>query len=436
MSKNLGNLFISAENDIIDELNNHSVLDNHTVVRNSTNKKYGSYSLYFNGSSYVQFSSSNYLDIGTGDFTIDCWVRRIDIMRTETIFSINNYIGNDTSNGLIVLGGTNTFSMPYFGLIDEDGKGYSLPVIATGWFHLAVTRQSGMRHFFIDGVKQQQLPNCTANIQSESNGITLGSFGGTYANKLYGYIDNFRVIKGQALWTENFSLTDEVLCYINPNVNPNRPDNVRGLYNSSLKAGIRNAARNGFVRPTVAEMFISSKDFVEIPAIEPINPISLVLQSGSTAVLSNNNLTSTNMFANWHGGVVDIPKSTGKWYLEFIQPDSVMFSVGVKDSTNTAQNHYAAFPSLSYLANNVYQGAMGGPACPTAPAAGTIMAVAYDIENHNFKVYANGELFFNYEANPSYYLTGSILFFVGTVNIAITINTTPTYEISGYKYIN
>jgi len=53
-----------------------------------------------------------------------------------------------------------------------------------------------------------------------------------------------------------------------PPVNPYiRPDNIKGLYNITKKAGIRNAAKNGFVRPTLAEMFKTDKDFVKIPRI-------------------------------------------------------------------------------------------------------------------------------------------------------------------------
>jgi len=452
MAQKLGSLFIDGEGSVNDKSGNNLVVNNYNVNIDTEVKRFDQSSLYFNNAYLsVPLSSSFSFD---SDFTIDFWANLTGQGSYTTPITTSSN-GNGAGGWWLQLGQGNGFWFLY------DYRGPNQIIFADaalfaafgnltnqGWFHFALVRSNGVISVYKNGVLISSI-SYSANIVS-TNPLSVGTLDGAANTNLNGNMDNIRIVKGEALWTSNFELTEEALFYkadvpvTNPYV---RPDNVKGLYNISLKAGIRNAAKNGFVRPTLAEMFMSHKDFVEVPSTEPITPAYLELFPGSNGVtISEDKLTSSSSLGNWHGGVVPIPKYSGKWYLEFTDNGSGgAYSVGVRDVNETAYpNHYAPDAHLSYLWHNIYQGASGGniyqgagdgSAVYPRPDGGDIMAVGYDIENHVFTVYREGELIHTYNANPFFYLPGGIIFCTGQAGTSVTIHATPTYSISGYTYI-
>ena len=78
------------------------------------------------------------------------------------------------------------------------------------WYHFALTRSGTVMYFFINGVlayEYQIEPYSSAEI-NWSKGLRLGRAHWNETNirkPLKGYIDEFRIVRGQAMWTEDFS---------------------------------------------------------------------------------------------------------------------------------------------------------------------------------------------------------------------------------------
>jgi hypothetical protein len=172
--------------------------------------KFGDASLSLDGTGdYLTIPDSTDWDFGTGDFTVECYIR---FNATGVLMTIaGNYIDSVTGWSFQYRGTTTSFA---FANGDTFLATYSTfsPVIGQ-WYHLAVSRASGTIRLFIDGVQVQSNANST-NITGSNNPLAIGflnySGGMQYVN---GYIDDLRITKGIARYTDNFTLPSESYFY-------------------------------------------------------------------------------------------------------------------------------------------------------------------------------------------------------------------------------
>jgi YD repeat-containing protein len=142
------------------------------------------------------------LRMESGDFTIDFWVRYASGGSYHTIFD-KGY----TASGALLIQTDNSSSPKMRVYI----SGTQVCIESTGattgaWHHYAVVRYgSGSNNVKIyrDGVATGQ-GTSTANINNTS-GVAIGAKGGTYEYSLNGWLDEFRISKGIARWTSNFT---------------------------------------------------------------------------------------------------------------------------------------------------------------------------------------------------------------------------------------
>lgn len=153
----------------------------------------------FDGSTQYLFTpTSSNLTLGTGDFTIECWVY-IPALATRGVFqttSAAGFPGSQSGIG-VYLGSSGNWNV-YFG-----GANYtpSATFSANQWMHIAVCRSSTTSKFFINGVSLQSITDSTNYTQSY---FAIGGFLST-SYLWAGQITNFRVLKGTALYTTDFA---------------------------------------------------------------------------------------------------------------------------------------------------------------------------------------------------------------------------------------
>lgn len=202
---NLGGLFIDGESVFEDETGNHTVTPYNGAVISSAQSALGSSSMSFPGSSYVKTSDSNYFDIGSGAFTVDLWFYLNSTSGGQTLFNIGNY----DSVGLLCY--INTMSLITF-YMNNGSNQWNVSVSLTNdtWYHMTLVRNaSGSSSVYIDGVHEATNAGAlTGSFNSNGNGITLGVYSNLSTNPLNGYIDNFRIVTGEALWTSDFNIND------------------------------------------------------------------------------------------------------------------------------------------------------------------------------------------------------------------------------------
>ena len=179
-----------------------SSLSAHTITANGDahhevdQKKFGATSIYFDGSGdYLSIPDSSDFAFEQTDFTVDFYYY-------PTVFNSNQYLYDFGKN-------SGTFS-----LVNGELRYYN-PTTGTGsvlyasghiltintWVHLAIVRAVGVTSLYADGI---QVIFGDDAYNYEANKLSIGQYGnGGYSPT--GYIDEFRVSKGIARWTEDFT---------------------------------------------------------------------------------------------------------------------------------------------------------------------------------------------------------------------------------------
>lgn len=175
---------------------------------NTSVKKFYDGSAFFDGSSFFSISPTNDFAFGTGDFTIESWVY-FTATGFKDIFSTGIYGQNQLS-----------FRKNAFSQLIQISPGseqleiyYNQTIIASGgtfqlnrWYHVAVTRQSGIVRLFIDGNVVAVNSSFNGNIQA--NAPRIGSVSGN-GFPMSGYIQDLKVYKGVAKYTDTFIVPDK-----------------------------------------------------------------------------------------------------------------------------------------------------------------------------------------------------------------------------------
>ena len=186
-------------------------ITNTGTTYSSINYKVDAGSGYFNGSnSHLSILDNADFHMGSGNFTVDFWVYITSFAKTNQVVFSNMDQGTGSS-------GMSGWVDNNYLEIDIYGGGYNAsPYVtwspsANTWYHIAMVRNGTTSvMFFVNGVQQgatQTIANANQLTASTSfyigNSIYNGSF---YPNWwLSGYVDEFRVSKGIARWTSNFT---------------------------------------------------------------------------------------------------------------------------------------------------------------------------------------------------------------------------------------
>lgn len=166
--------------------------------QNYTPSVYGG-SMYFDGTGdYLSVPDSVAFDF-TGDFTMEAWVYA-NALSTDNAIAAQWVTGQLNFLFKIVTTG----GRPYFTAFAGSSvivQGTTTAVTINTWNHVAVTRSGSTIRLFVNGVLDATTGTVTGTI-SAATPLTIGSVSTTqYWN---GYISNFRIVKGTALYTSNF----------------------------------------------------------------------------------------------------------------------------------------------------------------------------------------------------------------------------------------
>jgi hypothetical protein len=165
----------------------------------TTQKKFGSASLYLDGTGdYANVSSNPDFGFDTGDFCIEAWVYPTTTGTYREIFDLRSSAGD---TGGIILGITDVNQLYfYFNSNYRIGPVGSIPINTLT--HVALARVSGNTRAFINGTQ-------VGSTYVDSNNYGTRPFRiGADPNGLYafaGYIDEIRVSKGVGRYSTNFT---------------------------------------------------------------------------------------------------------------------------------------------------------------------------------------------------------------------------------------
>ena len=166
----------------------------------------------------VSFPAGNDFAYGTGDFTIEGWFYTTVIGQVsgasasshiffgQTVSGTNYLLFGIDDNGKLLFyntasgGGSDLFSSA------PDGS-----VVLNQWQHIALCRSSGTLRAFVDGSQVISISN-TFDFSNTDRNPTIGNYTHTFDTQPFnGYVSNFRILKGTALYTSDFTVPTQEL---------------------------------------------------------------------------------------------------------------------------------------------------------------------------------------------------------------------------------
>jgi hypothetical protein len=155
-----------------------------------------------NATSYLKIPNTDGFDFGTGDFTIEWYQYQTDSNSYPRIFQVGNYPG--TSIGVSIEGGN------FYYWANSSGnlvKTLSASSYKNQWVHFAICRSSGVTKVFMNGTSIFSM-NDTNNFNG-NNDLLIGNETTPSDNAAFGgYITYFSWVKGVALYTTNFTVSN------------------------------------------------------------------------------------------------------------------------------------------------------------------------------------------------------------------------------------
>jgi len=187
-------------------MNNLETVGNAQI--STTQRKWGGSSIAFDGTGdYLVTSGSPIYQFGTGDFTIEMWIKTSD-----TVFAVydNDYQNFGAYNTMAIYYGAVAGSISWAqGPVSGNGINIISPVSSSvindnSWHHFAVSRSGTNCRMFLDGTQIGTTGTNSANFNSP-NGIWIGAIKNFSGYDFNGYIDDLRITKGYARYTANFT---------------------------------------------------------------------------------------------------------------------------------------------------------------------------------------------------------------------------------------
>jgi hypothetical protein len=386
---------VGSANDISNQINSGSTAKTVTA----TNAVASSNASNFYGGSFAFDGTGDYLTVtdnvdtrfGTGDFTVEYWIYYNSISGNPTPFD-KGYTGSGLSaNGWIIQnaaaiwygGGSAKVTSPY---TDVTGK----------WYHYAFVRNSGTLTMYRDGVSVISGSDSTDYTYAVDLGIgaNIRAGGGfsQFQGAINGYIQDFRIYKGLAKYTQNF-----IPASTDPDILPDTPSGVAYSSNVALVPSTDGAV---------------AFDGADGTALQLSNHSDIQLGSGTNWTIE--------FFAYRNGAFVDFDVIAGKgaagtyeWFIEGFADGSVDILYSANGSTTWTGQHEI----LSNMALNRWY---------------HIALVRNGSGANNFKAYVDGVQTFQTTAFDIYAGTGVL--HIGGYNGAAGQD--PPIIISNFRIVN
>ena len=174
--------------------------------------KEGYYSNYFDGTGdYLAILTSSAFNIATKSFTVEAWINTSSATQ-QSIFNISDtasvgfgavrvqVLSNQTVQWLMGPGGS-------WGVAVTAGS-----ITLGTWNHIAITRNGSSVYFFINGLQVGTTQTYATSLTT--GGTTYIGYNSGTSYGFNGYISNFRLVNGTAVYTANTTLSTSPLTYV------------------------------------------------------------------------------------------------------------------------------------------------------------------------------------------------------------------------------
>ena len=188
---------------------------------------FGSTSLHLNagpteaGAAHIEVASHSDFTLGTNDFTIEGWFfsqgpspsqdypntrvsYRTSVGYAPHLFDFRELDGaySNKRAPMVDVGSGGVFRYHVTGS-DRITSSAQFPNIENRWFHFAIVRNSGTTTMYVDGVSEGTWSDSTN--YDELDKLWIGRHGYSANHNFTGWISNFRIVNGTAVYTSSFT---------------------------------------------------------------------------------------------------------------------------------------------------------------------------------------------------------------------------------------
>jgi hypothetical protein len=299
-------------------------------------------SLYFSGSTdYLSVTGGSSFNVGTGDFTLECWVYATAISDARTVFNLYS----SSYNFLLRLYGTSSWNLFPGNNSVGDFATYGSPL--NQWMHIVLTRNTSNLILYINGRCVYTTSNSTSYSDTK---LDLGNYAGYYWN---GYISNVRFVKGTAVYGSSSDTVATTVRFTPPTAPVASTANTVFLSNGTSTALTNVSSRGNLITQSTAKIstaykkygtgsmyFNGSSDYITTSGTNP----TLIFGTGAFTVEHWINFTSTASNINTVGDISNFSTS-GNWLFmwNYVGAGRLSFWInnGVVCSTTNAYNNGA-----------------------------------------------------------------------------------------------
>lgn len=209
-------LLLNGE-DFIDKGPNPKSISNSSVATNTTTKKFGSSSLYFNGSSQLSIPNNAAFNFDSGDFTVEFWLYTPVAWTSQpSSCGIVGQKAGDGYNGWCIYRDGGYPSKLNARLTQQNNFPSGSTPTQNTWEHWALVRSGTTLSWYKNGVLDATTTNSSA--VSDSTGTFYVGYSQTWSGYLNAYIDELRITKGVARYTSNFTVPTTAFPVVAPPV--------------------------------------------------------------------------------------------------------------------------------------------------------------------------------------------------------------------------
>jgi hypothetical protein len=174
-------------------------VNGNTNTSTTQSKFYGSSGYFDDNGDYLSIASTSDFAFGTGDFTLEYWIKTTDanfnFMNPSTSTGSGYWghiIQSSSFNWNDAYAATNLWSVNATAILND------------AWHHCAICRASGTTKVFFDGVSQP-VSGGTFTDSTNYSGVDAWSISIGNLSNYGGYLQDLRIYKGVAKYTSNFT---------------------------------------------------------------------------------------------------------------------------------------------------------------------------------------------------------------------------------------
>lgn len=181
-----------------------TIANNYGNIISTAQSQFNGASIFCNNT-HMTYAANAAFELGSGDFTIECWYRGTTGADFSAIVSKGLFENTSGAYALHFRGGSNLLGF-YLGSTDSNVITSTTNVKTSGvWNHVAVSRVLNSTKMFINGI-QEGSTYVSAYTIPAGGILSVGKyFYGYSGDSVTGYIDDLRITKGVGRYDANFA---------------------------------------------------------------------------------------------------------------------------------------------------------------------------------------------------------------------------------------